>query len=196
MSGDAGMTRRRLLWPAIALVTLVIELGATIGTVTGDPFAPVHGWGPTHPADAATFVLVVLGCAALALFDRLPLPVAMIATASYIVFAVRDHELGMFLPPMVALFALAARTQRRLPAVFCALASLAAASVWVGRRTAPIADPGVALLGWVALGSVLAVFFLVPLLIGEIIRSRRELREARANQPARPGQKDAFKPPV
>lgn len=196
MSGGAGKTRRRLIWPTIALVTLVIELGAMIGTVTGDPFAPVDGWGLTHPADAATFVLVFLGCVALALFDRLPLPVAMIATASYVLLATRDHELGMFLPPMIAILALAALTRHRLSAIVCAVVSLA--SVWVGRRTAPIADPGVALLGWVALGSVLAVFFLVPLLIGEIIRSLRELRDVRSSQPAQPGtpeQKGTIKPP-
>jgi len=173
------MTRRMLLWPLVALVVLIIELGATIGTVTGDPFAPVAGWGTTRPTDALAFALVVLGCAALALFDRFPLTVAMIATASYVGFALRDHELGMFLPPMVAFFALAAQARHRLAAILCALASLAAALVWVSHRAGTITEPGVALLTWVAFGSVLAVFFFVPLLIGEIVRARAELRAAR-----------------
>lgn len=169
-----------LLWPLVALVVLIIELGATIGTVTGDPFDPVAGWGPTRPADALAFALVVLGCAALALFDRFPLTVAMIATASYVVFALRDHELGMFLPPMVAVFALVAQARHRLAAILCALASLAAALVWVSHRVAAITEPGVALLAWVAFGSVLAAFFFAPLLAGEIVRARTELRQAQS----------------
>lgn len=177
------MTRRPLIWAVVALVVLIIELGATIGSVTGEPFAPVNGWGSTRPADALAFAMVVLGCAALAVFDRFPLTVATIATAAYVVFALHDHEWGMFLPPIIAIFALAAPARRRLAAIVCALASLAVALVWVGHRAAPIADPGVALLAWVAFGTVLAVFFLVPLLIGEVVRTRLELRDARA--PAR-----------
>lgn len=174
------MTRRTLIWVVVSLVVLAAELGATIGTVTGDPFAPVDRWGPTRPADALAFAMVVLGCAVLVVFDRFPVTVAMIATASYIVFAVRDHELGMFLPPMVAIFALSALARHRLAAIFCALANLAAALVWVAQRTATITDPGVSLLAWVAFGTVLAAFFLVPLLVGEIVRTRSEFREARS----------------
>ncbi|AUS77042.1 hypothetical protein C1701_00255 [Actinoalloteichus sp. AHMU CJ021] len=175
------MTRRTLIWPVVAFVVLIVELGATIGTVTGDPFTPAAGWGPTRPVDALAFAMVVLGCVALASFARFPLTSTLIATASYVVFIVRDHELGMFLPPMVAVLGLAAWARHRLAAMLCALASLAAAAIWVGHRTASIADSGVALLSWVAFGTVLAVFFLGPLLVGEIVRARSELREARAS---------------
>lgn len=174
------MTRRTLVWAIVAIVVTVIELGATIGTVTGDPFAPVAGWGPTRPVDALAFATVVVGCTALAAFHRFPFTVAMIATASYVVFALRDHELGMFLPPMVAVFALAALTRHRLAAVACALASLATALTWVAHRAATIAEPGAALLAWVAFGTVLTAFFAVPLLVGEIVRTRSMLREARS----------------
>lgn len=174
------MTRRKLRWVLVAFVVLFIELGVTIGTVTGDPFAPVDGWGPTRSVDALTFVMVVLGCAALALFARFPLAVAMIATASYVVFAVRDYEPGMFLPPMVVIFALTALTRHRPVAVCCTLASLAAALVWVGHRIATITDSGVALLAGVAFGAVFAVFFIAPLLVGEIVRARSQLRKALA----------------
>ncbi|WP_147916129.1 hypothetical protein [Ruania zhangjianzhongii] len=174
------VTRRRFLWPAVALAVLVIELGATLGTVNGEPFSPVAGWGPTRPADALAFAAVVLGCGALALIDRFPRTVAVVATGSYVVFALRDHELGMFLPPMVATFALAALTRHRRTAIVSALTSLAAAMIWVAGRTGTIADSGVALLGWVAFAAVLAVFFLVPLLIGEIVRTRSLLRAARS----------------
>ncbi|MGO1172872.1 MAG: hypothetical protein ACTHXO_06845 [Actinomycetaceae bacterium] len=180
---------RRLLlsWPAVALVVLVVELGATLGAASGEPFTPVDGWGPTTPVDGATYVLVVLGCAALALLGRFPLVGATIATGSYVLFAVRDHELGMFLSPMVAVLALSAVRGRRPAAILCALVSLAAALVWVGRRAVTVVDPGAALLGWVAFGTVLAVFFLGPLLVGEVVRARRELRALRAAGPGNIG---------
>lgn len=180
------MTRRMVLWPLVALVVLIIELGATIDTVTGDPFSPVSGWGATRPAGVLAFALVVLGCTALALFDWFPRTVAVIATASYVTFALGDHELGMFLPPMVAVLGLAAWARHRLVAVLCALVSLAAALVWIGHRAATITESGVALLAWVAFGSVLAVFFFVPLLLGEIARARSELRQARSVAGASP----------
>src|SRR5699024_9238360 len=78
--GGLDMTRRTLTWIVIATVVLVIELGATIGSTAGEPFSPVNGWGETRPANALTFVIVVLGCAALALFGRYPLAGATIAT--------------------------------------------------------------------------------------------------------------------
>lgn len=172
------MTRRTLRWVVVALVVVVVELGATIGTVTGEPFAPVGGWGVTRPVDELGFVAVVLGCGALSLLGRFPIPAATLATASYVLFAVRDHELGMFLPPMIALVALATRTRHLFVAIVLALVNLAAGLVWVAHRAAPIADPGVALLAWVAFGAVLAAFFLVPVLVGEIIRARTALRDA------------------
>ncbi|WP_193106123.1 hypothetical protein [Brachybacterium sp. FME24] len=172
------MTRRTLLWVVVALVVMVVELGATIGTVTGAPFAPVGGWGATRPVDELGFVAVVLGCGALSLLGRFPITAATLATASYMLFAVRDHELGMFLPPMIALVALAARPRHLVVAIVLALVSLAAGLGWVAHRAAPIADPGVALLAWVAFGAVLAAFFLVPVLVGEIIRARSALRDA------------------
>lgn len=180
LARPAHLTRRTLIWPTVALVVLVIELGATIGTVTGDPFTPVDGWGETRPADALAFAMVTLGCVALGFLGRFPRSGAIIATASYVAFALRDHELGMFLPPMVAVFALAALSRHRLVATLCALASLAAALVWVAHRAATITEPGVDLLTWVAFGTVLAAFFLVPLLVGEIIRTRSELRGTRS----------------
>ncbi|WP_156914027.1 hypothetical protein [Brevibacterium album] len=160
-------------------MVLIVELGATLGAITGEPFSPVEEWGRTAPTDAIAFAVVVLGCAALAFFRRFPPTVAVIATVSYVIFAVRDYELGMFLPPMVVIFALAALTGHRFAAVLCASASFAAAIAWVAHRTAAITEPGVELLAWVAFGTVLAVFFFAPLLIGEIVRARSLLRDAR-----------------
>ncbi|HJB63898.1 MAG TPA: hypothetical protein H9769_09355 [Candidatus Microbacterium pullistercoris] len=174
------MTRRTLAWIVIALVVLIIELGATIGSTTGESFSPVDGWGETRHADTLTFVIVVVGCGTLAFFDRFPRTVAIISTASYLVFALRDHELGMFLPPMVVIFGLAAHGGRRFAAISFAVASLAAGLVWVASRAGTVEEPGVALLAWVAFGSVLAAFFCVPLLIGEIVRARSMLHDARS----------------
>ncbi|GAB3998583.1 hypothetical protein GCM10029992_24790 [Glycomyces albus] len=179
--GGPGTTRRTLAWASVALAVLLVELGATIGSATGEPFAPVDGWSPTRSADALTFATVILGCAVLALFGRFPLTAATVATASYLVFALLDHELGMFLPPMVAVFGLVAWAGHRLAAIAFAAASLAASLVWVSGRAATIAEPGVALLAWVAFGGVLASFFLVPLLVGEIVHNRSMLREARSS---------------
>lgn len=174
------MMRRTFASVVVAAAVLIIELGATIGTVLGEPFSPVSGWGQTRPIDALAFVVVVAGCSALALFGRFPIAAATIATASYGVFALRDHELGMFLPPMIAILGVAALTRHRVVAILCALASLAAAVIWVAHRADGIEDPGVSLLVWVAFGTVLASFFLGPLLVGEVLRARSLLREARS----------------
>lgn len=178
------MTRRMLVSAAVAVVVLIIELGATIGAVVGEPFSPVSGWGQTRPIDALAFAIVIAGCSALALFSRFPIAAAVIATASYIVFALRDHELGMFLPPMIAIFGVAALTRYRVVAILCSLASLAIAVVWVARRADEIVDPGVSLLVWVAFGTVLASFYVGPLLVGEVVRARSLLRDARSTPSA------------
>lgn len=173
------MNRRTLLWAAVALIALTVELGATIASAAGEPFSPVPGWGPTRPTSALTVAIVVMGCAALAVFPRFPLAVTTIATASYLAFVLLDHELGMFLPPMIAIFGLAAQTGRRLPVLLIAGANVVAGLIWVAARTDTIVDPGSTLLAWVAFGSVLTVFFCGPVLIGEIVRTRTLLRDAR-----------------
>lgn len=170
------MTRRAFVDPLVALLVLVIELGATLGSVAGEPFSPVTGWGSTRPADGLAFTMVVLGCLSLAFSARFPLAVAATATGSYLVFALRDYELGMFLPPMVVIFTLLARDRHRLAAILCAGASVIAAIGWIAGRTVGVTDAGVALLAWAAFGSVLGVFFTAPLLVGEIVRARALLR--------------------
>ncbi|MGL5930510.1 MAG: hypothetical protein ACRCY8_16390 [Dermatophilaceae bacterium] len=174
------MTRRTLIYATTAVATLVIELGSTYGTITGEPFAPVPGWGPTRPADLLAFALVALGSAPIALFPRFPVTVGALATGSYLVYAMRDYELGMFLPPMVVLFALVARTRHRLAASSCMVTGLGAALVWVADRAVTIGDSGTRLLTWVAFGTVLGVFFTAPVLLGEIVRVRSLLRVATA----------------
>ncbi|HIZ37301.1 MAG TPA: hypothetical protein H9815_16110 [Candidatus Ruania gallistercoris] len=135
-------------------------------------------WGPTRPADAVMFALIALGCLGLAAFAHFARAATIIATGSYVAFALGDYELGMFLPPMIVIFALVARTRHRLAAIVCAFVSLAAALVWVARRADPIDDAGTTLLVWVAFATTLAVFFMGPLLVGEIVRLRMRLGSA------------------
>lgn len=178
--GDrVSVMRRAATLVTIAVVVLLIEFGATYGSVTGDPFVPVEQWGPTRPTDGLAFAMVILGCGALAFLGRFPFIAASVATASYCAFALRDYELGMFLAPMVAIFLLVATRGSRLAAALCALASLAAGLLWVDSRAETLTDSGTALLTWVAFGTVLAAFFIVPFLLGEIVRLRSLLRSRR-----------------
>lgn len=177
---------RRLALICVALVVLVIELGATLGSASGEPFSPVPGWAPTRPIDGFAFTLVILGCGALALLGRFPRTAAGLATAAYCAFALGDYELGMFLAPMVAVFVLAARHRSLLAAGVCALSSLGAGLIWVAGRVTLITEPGITMLVWVAFGTVLAAFFALPLLLGEVTGLRRRLRQKRG--PLSPGE--------
>lgn len=177
------MRPRTSFWGVTALVIMLIEVAATFGSVAGEPFSPVAGWASTRQADVLTFVVVVLGCVALTFFDRAPRAVATVSTASYLVFSLRDHELGMFLPAMIVIFALFARGGGRLVAVLCTVVSLGAAFWWVARRAGPIDDPGAMLLASVAFGAVHCVFFVAPILVGEIVRLRTLLRRAQSLTP-------------
>ena len=171
------MPRSRALI-TLALVVLVIELGATLGSLLGEPFDPVAGWAPTRAVDGLAFALVVVGCGALGFLGRFPRVAAALATGAYCAFALGDYEMGMFLAPMVAVFVLVAMHRQLLTAGICALSSLGAGLIWVATRLAPVTEPGVILLAWVAFGVVLATFFLLPFLLGEITGLRRQLRWA------------------
>lgn len=80
---------------------------------------------------------------------------------------------------MVAIFALVALGRYRIVAMLCAMASLAVALARMAHCAATITEPGVALLVWIAFGTVLAVFLFVPPLVGELVRTRSQLRVVR-----------------
>ena len=172
------MRLRTAICPLIALVVLVIELGGMLSTIGQDSFSPVDGWGSTRATDALAVAMVVLGCAVIALFRRAPRTVALIATASYVVVAVRDYELGLLLPPMVVSYLLVVYTRHHGVAITLAAVNLGVSLTWVAHRTAALHDPGVSLLAWTALGTVFAVFFFAPVLAAHLVRMRSLLRSA------------------
>lgn len=164
-------------WTVAVVATLVLflELGATLASLSGDPFAPVAGWGATRPADTLTFVLVVIGCSALYWCRTRPLAALATATTAYAAFMLLGHELGLFLAPMAALFAAAVLGSSRTGALLAGVAAYAASLFWVYERTSTVTDPGAALLAWVALGTVIGVFLVGPYVAGELVRLHRSL---------------------
>lgn len=159
----------------VAAAVLLIELGATYGSIDGDPFAPVDGWGATRAVDPLAFAAVIVGCAVLYWRRTLPVTTLAVTAAAYCLFLLRDHELGMFLAPMVALYTAANLGRARLWAVLAGAAAMAASLVWVHARTDTIPESGVTLLSWVAFAAVIGVFFAGSFLAGELVRCHRLL---------------------
>lgn len=156
----------------VAGVVLVIEFLATYGSLNGEPLNPVAGWNTTQPVDPWAFVIVVVGCAALYWRRAFPLITLFVVTGSYSLFLLRDHELGMFLAPMAALYTTAFLGYARFHAVLAGIVCMSASLWWVYVRTADIADPGVSMLAWVAFGAVILVFFAGSYVAGELVRCR------------------------
>lgn len=167
-------TPRSLL--VVGAVVALIEVGLTAAGLGGEPMVLVDGWAPTRPTDLWTVTLAVIGCAAVFALGRAPVIAAAVAAGSYVLIAALDHEFGMTLPAMVAIGWLAATAQRRSVAALTAVCCTAAALWWVTNRAATITAEGVDLLAIVAFGTVSAVFFGLPALVGEIVRLRRQVR--------------------
>ena len=176
--------RPRVAVAAVATLVLAIELAATLATLDGDPFAPVSGWGATRPADALTLALVIVGCSALYWCRTRPLTALGAATAAYAAFMLLGHELGLFLAPMVALYAAAVLGAARIGALAAGLTAYAASLYWVFERTAAVTDSGAALLAWVAFSAVIGVFLAGPYIAGELVRLRRLLAVGPGPAPA------------
>lgn len=171
------MTRREhLIMTITALLVAAIELGATLGSLNGEPMDLVNGWAPTRPGDMWAVLLTATGCAALFIVRWFPVSALAASSGAYAAFIIRDYEFGMTLPSMVTLFILTACGRHRLLAVGAATVCLSATLVWIAQRTTAIADEGTTVLVWVAFGAVSFVFFLLPILLGEIARLRRAAR--------------------
>lgn len=168
-------TRRYLIIAAVTLLVTTIELGATLGGLNAEP-SELVGWAPTRPGDGWAVLLTVVGCGALIGVLRYPVLALAVSTGAYITFILRDYEFGMTLPAMVAIFILTATGKRRLLALSSGLVCLAATlMVWLAQRTTTIAEADATILVWIAFGTVTAVFFLLPALLGELIRLRRQI---------------------
>lgn len=161
--------RSTIVYIALTLAVLIIELAATYGSLTGEPLNPVENWTVTRSTDWLAFAAVAGGCVALYWRRTRPLLVLIVSTLSYCAFILRDYELGLFLPVMLMLYFFIAQGHSRMWAIGSAAASLAVSLFWVSERAAHL-DSGVAMLAWVAFGTVYGVFFIVPMLIGEIAR--------------------------
>ncbi|WP_293699794.1 hypothetical protein, partial [uncultured Agrococcus sp.] len=168
------MSRRGTLVTLIAaaFVTLV-ELGATLSGIGAAPMELVSGWAPTRQGDVWAILLTVGGCGALFALPWLPTTALLTASASYAVFILRDYEFGITLPAMLAIFFVTVRGERRFVPLAAASLCLASTAVWIFMRTVTIIDSGVAMLAWVAFGTVSAVFFFLPAVFGELVRLRR-----------------------
>lgn len=169
-------TPRDLINAAVALVVIAIELSATLGSLNGEPIE-LAGWSSTRPGDGWAVLLTVIGSTALFAVLQFPVSAMAVSSGAYIVFILRDYEFGMTLPVMVAIFTLTAIGRHRVLALGAGLVCLTATLVvWVAQRTTTIPDADVTILTWVALGTVTAVFFLLPVFLGELIRLRRLVR--------------------
>ncbi|GHD25812.1 hypothetical protein GCM10007147_23280 [Nocardiopsis kunsanensis] len=125
--------------------------------------------------DPFAFAAVVTGCAALYWCRARPVAALAVSTAAFVFFLWRDHELGLFLAPMAALYATAVHGAPRAWPLAAVVAGVGASLLWVHRRVAEVAEPGAALLAWVAFPTVILVFLAGSYAVGELVRCHREL---------------------
>ncbi|MEV0807280.1 ATP-binding protein [Micromonospora sp. NPDC050200] len=123
------------------------------------------GGPPRAPLTLAAVLLVALGCGALAVRRRHPLPVLALTTATVVLAQLTGLARGPFVFTMaIAAYTVATRTDRRTAAVAGAVGALA-----VGVAT--IATLGLARLDPAA--EVLLLWFGVAVAFGDAVRSRR-----------------------
>jgi signal transduction histidine kinase len=124
----------------------------------------------SRQADAATYLLAVTSIMALLVRRRWPVPVAIVCGASLSGLYVLGHHGELLnLPAMVALYTVAVRTDRRATVVTAVVAS-----AWSGLLGFTSDDP----IGARGGSPVLEMIWpLVPLALGEAVRSRQQLTE-------------------
>ncbi|NLS08489.1 hypothetical protein HGQ17_00400 [Nesterenkonia sp. MY13] len=177
MSQETQSSHNRWVLVVLVLIVAAIELAATIGSFGAEPMELVPGWAPTRPTDSWAITLTLAGAAGLITVGRWPLVGLATTAGAYAAFILRDYEFGMTLPAMVAVFIVVQRGKHRLMALFAALVCLGATLAWIVQRTTTIDEGGVVILAWVAFGTVSAVFFLLPVLLGELLRLRRVVKQ-------------------
>lgn len=127
----------------------------------------------SRQVDRLSVVLVLVPLCALLVRNRWPVPVAVVCGLALSgVYVLGHHGELLNLPAMVALYEVAARTDRRTTVVTACVAA-----VWSGMLGLTSADP----LGARGGSPVLEMVWpLIPLAFGEATRSRRELRDRAA----------------
>jgi signal transduction histidine kinase len=145
-------------------------IDVVVAAVVAVPTALDAWWNEagTRQADAATYALTVVSILALLFRRRWPFAVAAVCGAALSALYVRGHHGELLnLPVMVALYTIAVQGERRTTVVTAVIAS-----TWSGILGFTSDDP----LGARGGSPVLEMIWpLVPLALGEAVRSRREL---------------------
>lgn len=178
---------RTLVWMNLAIPeslksSVVVDAltVAVVAMVTSlDAWSNLPG---TRQADAITYVLVAVSIAALLARRWRPLLVAVVCMAALTtLYALGHYGELLNLPTIVALYTVAVHGYRRRSIVVGACAMLWSAGLtWIARSTWPsfITDVGVPTLAEIILPAA-------ALLLGETVRSRRELLDVYAARAAR-----------
>ncbi|MEV6751261.1 sensor histidine kinase [Streptomyces sp. NPDC051214] len=167
--------QRRLPWPLSPQLTDLV-VAAVVALLTGLD-AAVNGPGHRQ-ADWLTWLLFAVSVAALLVRSRWPVAVTVVTGAACAGWALYGHigEL-LNLPVMVALYALAVRGDRRRTLRAAVVAALVSGTVSVIAGKDVAQPQGAPLLEM--------LWPLVPLLLGEVVRGRRELLQEYAERAER-----------
>jgi signal transduction histidine kinase len=168
MNSNSRMWRRPPAWAVDAVVAVVVAVAVLAGAVWTRPAGSSHGSGPLVAS-----LLVVVSAAALLLRRRWPLPVLAVTVAVTIAwfalgYNVEDQYLRGHLVDLaflVALYTVASGGDRRR-------------NLLVGAVLVVVMAVSIVLVTGQGVGNVLVVagigWVLVPLLLGEVVRGRRE----------------------
>ncbi len=164
--GVVAIADRRVRWPVDVAVAAVVAVPTMADAWWNQP--------GTRAADGLTYLLVAVSLAALLVRRRWPLPVAVFCATAWMVLVLLGHRGELLnLPSVVALYTVALRGSRRR-----SLLVGVAAVTWFGgltwlaadRSSAPVTE-----MLWPA----------AALLLGEVVRGRRELSAEHAARDAR-----------
>ncbi|MET7291484.1 histidine kinase [Streptomyces griseoloalbus] len=175
MSRSVSWSRPRIARPLPAPVADLL-IAVVVAVFTG-PDAAVNDPGHRQ-ADGVTWLLFAVSIGALLVRSRWPVAVAVVTGTACAGWALYGHigEL-LNLPVMVALYAVAVRGDRRRTLRTAVIASLASGAVSLVAGIDVAQPQGAPLLEM--------LWPLVPLLLGEAVRGRRELMREYADRAAR-----------
>lgn len=173
---DRGAAGLRARLPVLSPLAGDLLMAAVVAGLAGGDAAvndPEH-----RQADWATWSLLAVSAVALPWRRRWPVPVAVVTGAACAGWALYGH-IGEFLnlPVIVALYTVAVRGSRRLTLWTGLAAALGSGAVALGVGRDEVNPQGLPVLE--------LVWPLVPLLLGEVVRTRRELLREYADRAAR-----------